>query len=398
MKFKFKLLDVIMFLILIISIFIFLYPFVQNQLNNFIDQKIITHYQNNANEQNEKERNTIIKKQEAENKKLAKEKNAPGLTSFNQAIDSQEVTKKKTIDYYQQHTIGVLYIPSINVELPIFDKTNDSLLQRGASLLEGSSYPSDDQNVHSIISAHRGLPSAKLFTDLPKMKIGDTFFIDINKKKLAYEVIDINVVTPTDTDSLSIKEGENLVTLLTCTPYMINTHRLLVTGKHVPYDSTKNKKAIQQISKSKKIEFLLLVLMLLVFSIVIFFIIYTVVKRIIISSRNYSLSLQFFNRENKPLKKQKVTLIPISKKKSPIHLELTDEGKLNEKSIPGGTYSLCFVNGTYKHAQDLTLKVEKIKDTYFSLSVKNKKQPFSISFIKSHHKYQVFYKRRKKRD
>ncbi|BDP74056.1 hypothetical protein EfmAA96_18410 [Enterococcus faecium] len=114
----------------------------------------------------------------------------------------------------------------------------------------------DTKNTHAVLSGHRGLPEAKLFTDLPKLKKGDQFFIQINGKTLAYQVEKIQVVLPDEVDSLGIQKGRDLVTLLTCTPYMVNTHRLLVTGHRIPYQAKEAKKAIQGIDQWKKWKFL----------------------------------------------------------------------------------------------------------------------------------------------
>lgn len=131
--------------------------------------------------------------------------------------------------------IGVVNIPSISQKIPIYAGTTKTILQKGVGHLENTSLPVGGENTHSVITAHRGLPSKRLFTDLPDVKIGDVFFIENIKETLAYEVHDIQVIEPTDFEALRIKDGEDYVTLLTCTPYMINSHRLIVTGHRIPY-------------------------------------------------------------------------------------------------------------------------------------------------------------------
>ena len=396
MKHKIKLLDIIMLSILIGSIFVFLYPFVQNQLNTFLDQKVISHYQEQANKQNKQDRDKIIKQQEKINTELAKEKTSPGLTAFNQAIEEEKKTKKVPLDYYTQHTIGVLYIPSIKVKVPIFDKTNDTLLQKGASLLEGSSYPSNKNDTHSVISAHRGLPEAKLFTDLPKMTIGDTFFIEINDEKLAYEVIETNVVEPTETEELTIRDGQNLVTLLTCTPYMINTHRLLVTGKQIPYVPDKNDQDIATISRWESYHLLFLILAILMIVFITGSVLYIWIKRKMIANRSYSINLQLLNKKHKPLLHETITLTPKSKKNKPITLTSNTLGNLSKSGIPGGRYELNITTGKYKNAQPVQLKVKKIKGTHFSVSNRNKKQKYHITLTTNKNKTQLVYKKNKR--
>ena len=131
--------------------------------------------------------------------------------------------------------MGIVEIPKIDVTIPIYHTTEDEVLQLGAGHLEGSSLPVGGEGTHSVISAHRGLPSAALFTDLDRMEEGDHFLLHILDDTLCYEVDQINVVEPEDTELLSAVEGEDLVTLLTCTPYGVNSQRLLVRGHRVPY-------------------------------------------------------------------------------------------------------------------------------------------------------------------
>ena len=132
--------------------------------------------------------------------------------------------------------MGYVQIPKINVKIPIFHTTNDDVLQRGAGHLEGSSLPIGGENHHAVISAHRGLPSAALFTDLDKMEKGDHFLLYILDDILCYEVDQITVVEPKNTSDLTVEDNMDLVTLLTCTPYGVNSHRLLVRGHRVPYE------------------------------------------------------------------------------------------------------------------------------------------------------------------
>lgn len=126
-----------------------------------------------------------------------------------------------------------LMIPDIDVDLPIYHGTSDATLLRGAGHLEGSHLPIGGEGTHAVITAHRGLASARMFTDLDKVSKGDTFTIQVLGEVLTYQVIDTRVVEPDDTDSLRAVDGEDLVTLITCTPLGINTHRILVTGERI---------------------------------------------------------------------------------------------------------------------------------------------------------------------
>ena len=129
--------------------------------------------------------------------------------------------------------IGYVKIDKIGVELPVYHGTSETVLNHGVGHLEGSSLPVGGESTHSVMSAHRGLPSAKLFTDLDRLEIGDTFQVIILDQVLTYQVDQIKVITPRELEHLQILEGRDLCTLFTCTPYGINTHRLLVRGERI---------------------------------------------------------------------------------------------------------------------------------------------------------------------
>lgn len=129
--------------------------------------------------------------------------------------------------------IGYVEIDKIDCYLPIYHGTSSAVLQVGVGHLEGSSLPVGGESTHAVISGHRGLPSAELFTNLDQLEVGDTFTITVLDETLTYEVDQIRIVEPTDFSELAIEEGEDLCTLMTCTPYGINTHRLLVRGHRV---------------------------------------------------------------------------------------------------------------------------------------------------------------------
>lgn len=175
-----------------------------------------------------------------------KDENVRLAEAYNEALDpnlnwidpySDEERSEGVANYAHmlevQAQIGIVNIPKINVELPIFAGTNEIILQNGVGHLEGTSLPVGGENTHSVLTAHRGLPEARLFTDLDKMEISDLFCVETIAGEIFYEVDQINVVEPTDIDAVKIEEGQDYVTLLTCTPYMINSHRLLVRGHRV---------------------------------------------------------------------------------------------------------------------------------------------------------------------
>ena len=151
--------------------------------------------------------------------------------------------------------IGYLKIDRIGVELPIYHGTSEKVLNQGVGHLEGSSLPVGGVNTHSVMSAHRGLPSAKLFTDLDRLEKGDTFQVVVLDQVLTYQVDQIQVITPAELSDLQIVEGMDYCTLFTCTPYGINTHRLLVRGVRV--ETIKEKPVIYVSNEAFRIEPLL---------------------------------------------------------------------------------------------------------------------------------------------
>ena len=132
--------------------------------------------------------------------------------------------------------LGHIEVPRIGQDLPVYAGINDAVLNKGAGHLEGTSLPVGGVDTHSVITAHRGLPNARLFTDLDKMQVGDVFFMHNIEGTLAYRVDQIITVEPSDFEPVLVKEGHDYLTLLTCTPYMINSHRLLVRGERVPFE------------------------------------------------------------------------------------------------------------------------------------------------------------------
>ena len=155
---------------------------------------------------------------------------------------SKEAILSASEDYGHQLNVagdgimGYIEIPTINVNLPIYHGTGSDSLERGVGHLLGSSLPVGGESTHSILTGHSGMASQKMFTDLVQVEVGDVFYLHILDETLAYQVRELNTVLPHDTSLLGISTGEDLCTLITCTPYGINTHRLLVTGSRIPYE------------------------------------------------------------------------------------------------------------------------------------------------------------------
>lgn len=143
--------------------------------------------------------------------------------------------------------MGYVEIPKIEVYLPIYHGTSEEVLQKGAGHLDVTALPIGGEGNHAVISAHRGLPSARLFTRLDEMETGDVFYIHVLGETLAYEVDQIHVILPEELEVLQPEEGKDLVTLLTCTPYSVNTHRLLVRGYRIPYEEVNEDGVTEQV-------------------------------------------------------------------------------------------------------------------------------------------------------
>ena len=210
----------------LVGICILLYPAFSDFWNSKTQSRAITDYESVLDNLDENEYSAIFERAHAYNKALYETnyplmdyKNVPGY------YDTLRIT--------DNDMIGYLKIDRIGVELPIYHGTSDDVLNRGVGHLEGSSLPIGGENTHSIMSAHRGLPSSKLFTDLDRVEKGDSFQIIILDQVLTYQVDYIKVIEPTDVSDLQIIEGGDYCTLFTCTPYGINTHRLLVRGVRI---------------------------------------------------------------------------------------------------------------------------------------------------------------------
>lgn len=223
-------------IIFLAGLSLLLYPFVANQWNNYRQKQLISSYEQTVSQKeasNGIDYDAELKKAEAYNDALL-----PSILPDSFAIadaSEEDQTYMNTLNIAGDEMMGIVEIPKIDIKLPIYHTTEEDVLKQAAGHLEGSSLPIGGKSTHSVISAHRGLPSASLFTDLDQLKKGDHFLIHVLNETLCYEVDKISVVKPEETSALAVEEGEDLVTLLTCTPYGVNTERLLVRGHRVPY-------------------------------------------------------------------------------------------------------------------------------------------------------------------
>jgi sortase A len=207
----------------LVGICILLYPAFSDFWNSRTQSRAITNYESVLENLKPEDYTAIFEQAHAYNKALFE-------TDFPLRDYYQVEGYYDTLRITDNDMIGYLKIERIGLELPVYHGTSDEVLNTGVGHLEGSSLPVGGESTHCVMSAHRGLPSAKLFTDLDRMEIGDTFQIIVLDQVLTYQVDQIKVITPTEVSDLQIVEGMDYCTLFTCTPYGINTHRLLVRG------------------------------------------------------------------------------------------------------------------------------------------------------------------------
>ena len=224
---------IIMVLFFFIGLGVLLYPSISDFYNQKVQSKAIVDYESILNNISKEDYTSYFEKANNYNKKLL-------------AMKRPLLTYKNIKDYNQilnlngNGMIGYLSIDKIKVELPIYHGTSNEVLSKAVGHLEGTSLPVGGSGTHSVLSAHRGLPSFKLFTDLDKLEIGDTFVINVLDQTLTYQIDKITIVKPNQVNDLKIEKDKDYVTLLTCTPYGINTHRLLVRGVRI--ENINNKK------------------------------------------------------------------------------------------------------------------------------------------------------------
>ncbi len=224
---KKKLSTIFILIVLFVGLSLLLYPSLGDYINNLNQNRDITRYVENVAKIDKKQYNKILNKAKKYNSDLAK---APTHWKLS---DAEIKLYEETLDISGTGIMGYVEIPKINCSLPIYHGTDANVLQIAIGHLEGSSLPIGGRGSHSILSGHRGLPSARLFTDIDKLNEGDSFIVRVLDETLTYEVDQIRVVEPHETADLERVEDQDLCTLVTCTPYGVNTHRLLVRGHRV---------------------------------------------------------------------------------------------------------------------------------------------------------------------
>ncbi len=217
---------IILVLILVAGVGIFLYPSVSDWWNSMHATRAIAGYVDAVADMSGQEKEDMINAARAYNEKL------PNGVNFN-LTDGEYAEYESLLDITGTGIMGYVQITAIGVNLPVYHSVDEGVLQIAVGHIPGSSLPVGGDRTHSVLSGHRGLPSAKLFSDLDQMVEGDTFTLNIMDQTITYMVDQIRIVLPEETDELAITDGKDYCTLVTCTPYGINTHRMLVRGKRI---------------------------------------------------------------------------------------------------------------------------------------------------------------------
>ncbi len=222
-----KIITIVLFLVLLAGLSLLLYPTVSNYWNSFHQSRAIATYAKQVAEIDDNTYEQLWADAQAYNQTLV------GKTGRYQATDEEREEQEKLLNVSGNGIIAYIEIPAIQCSLPVYHGIDQAVLQIAAGHITGTSLPVGGESTHCVISAHRGLPSARLFTDLDKLVIGDSFIIRVLDEVLTYEVDQIRIVLPHEIDELKIEEKKDYFTLVTCTPYGINTHRLLVRGHRI---------------------------------------------------------------------------------------------------------------------------------------------------------------------
>ena len=233
-------------LVLLAGVSLLLYPTVSDYWNSFHQTRAIATYAENVAALDNASYDAIWEAARQYNRNLCSRSNSFLLS------EAQKAEYESLLDISGQGVMGYIEIPEIDVSLPIYHGTEDPVLQVAVGHLEWTSLPVGGESTHCVLSGHRGLPSAKLFTDLDKLREGDTFLLRVLDEILTYEVDQILIVEPQDTAALEIAEGEDYCTLVTCTPYGINTHRLLVRGHRI--DNIEEVKTVRVTADAVQLE------------------------------------------------------------------------------------------------------------------------------------------------
>lgn len=244
---KEKLIIFLFILMIVVGLGIILFPLISNQVNEIHYQEVIGTYDDTVTQKTEIENDQMLIKAREYNSSLSSTKI---VDVFQNPVQTNSSEYLSILNVDDNGMMGYISIPKIDVRIPIYHGTSSDILQKGVGHLEGSSLPVGGESTHAILSAHRGLPSSRLFTDLDQLKEGDIFYIYVLDEVLAYQVDQVLVTEPSETEALKIVDGKDYITLVTCTPYAVNTHRLLVRGERIEYNKQVEEQTVEDRSLS----------------------------------------------------------------------------------------------------------------------------------------------------
>lgn len=372
-------LKLLMAILFFMGALIFMYPFVVDSINNYADQKRIAYYLDESNKENQAKIKAEAKVREKENEALKTKISVPGVGQVEDPFDHVDQTSSNVSEgYYKEHHIGAIFIPAIEVSLPVFDTTTDALLQQGATVLQGSSFPIGGKGTHSVLTGHTGLPDKTLFTDLTSLKKGDMVYLHILDKKLAYKIDQFKVVKPDELDDLKVEPNEDLITLVTCTPYMVNTDRLLVRAKRVPYVADQ---ADQAIKKTQNYQRDRLYVMIGIVALILAGFSYYVGRKVrlfLAGKKSYVIDFYLADEKGSVIN-QAVTLMKRNGRKPYLvhgqqQTVTSDlEGRVYFDHIPGNYYRL-HVNESNEEWPIIKVRLRKLKDKQLIVTTKELKQ------------------------
>ena len=368
--------QVLLMIVFLAGLLIMLYPFYVESINNFIDNRRIEEAQKLDAKRNAKE----LAKLRAENERAAKKA----------ARDPFRGTGNMNARKLRRHLLGRVVIPKINVNVPLFNLTTADTLNYGAAVLQGSSFPTGGKGKRTVIAAHRGLPERKLFTDLDKVKKGDLFVISVYGKNMAYKVYNIKVIKPNKVKSLLPVKDKDLATLMTCTPYMINSHRMLVTGYRVPY----TKKIAREVEDASLMNNLIqasVILGCIMALAAVFYVLYRIIHGGLLKRRDINLEFIVVDENGVPVAGEPFQLFAgngrrrLYRNQQEFIVRSDEHGRVRFTNLPGNVY--CIRNDHLS----VRAGIRKLRQKNAALYPKRKQKSFIVQndentwIVKKHH-------------
>ncbi len=271
-------------LLFLVGFGILAYPTISNQWNTYRQSKLISDYDTAIDKMEEEDFTEAWEEAKAYNRTFLQNSITTDVFGINDSDDITDTEYWKVLNVTGSGIMGYITIPKINIKLSIYHGTAEDVLNTGVGHMNGTKLPIGGESSHSVLSAHRGLPSAKLFSDIDQLEKGDRFYLHILDEDLAYEVDQIfPMIDKEDYDALEeavkVEEGQDYVTLFTCTPYGVNSHRLLVRGHRVPYDGELESTPVESMVQAIQNYYMLYLLFGLGLTVLVILIMHRVMKR-----------------------------------------------------------------------------------------------------------------------